>query len=200
MSSKVYPFGSVEVTIAASDKLALYSKGIAKVYQKVGYPNQPDSWDLFKSLAADEEYQSSAVSATTIFRIEAGASEVLYNYGAAAVIPELRSFGRVSAIALNATGNLTAAMIVAGLVTSTTAAAVTGTSPTGAVMDAAIRLNVNEFLDFTVVNTGAANAFTVAAGATGVTLVGSGEVAASSSGCFRMLKTAAATYVIYRLA
>lgn len=199
MSSKVYPSGSVEVTLAASDKLALYSKGIAKVYQKVSYPNQPDSWDLFKSLAADEDYQSSAVSAATTFRIEAGASEVLYNYGAAAVIPELRSFGRGSAVALNATGALTAAMIVAGLVTSTTAAAVTGTSPTGAVMDAAIRLNVGEFLDFSVVNTGAANAFTVAAGASGVTIVGNAVVALSSSGRFRMLKTAAATYVIYRL-
>lgn len=199
MSSKVYPFGSVEVTLAASDKLALYSKGIAKVYQKVGYPNQPDSWDLFKSLAVDEEYQSAAVSAATTFRIEAGASEVLYNYGAAAVIPELRSFGRGSAVVLNATGALTAAMILAGIVTSTTAAAVTGTSPTGAVMDAAVRLNVNEFVDFSVVNTGGANAFTVAAGGGGVTLVGAGAVAASSSGRFRMLKTAAATYIIYRL-
>ena len=198
MSGKVYPFGRVEIPLAASDKLALYSKGIAKVYQKVGYPSQPDYWDLFKSLAADEEYQSAAITAGGTFRIEAGASEVLYNYGAAAVIPELRSFGRGSAIALNATGSLTAAMIVAGLVTSTTAAAVTGTSPTGAVMDAAIRLNAGEFLDFSVVNTGA-NAFTVAAGATGVTLVGSGVVAASSSGRFRILKTAAATYVIYRL-
>ena len=198
MSGKVYPFGSVEVTLAASDKLALYSKGIAKVYQKVGYPSQPDYWDLFKSLAADEEYQSAAITAGGTFRIEAGGSEVLYNYGAAAIIPELRSFGRGSAIALNATGSLTAAMIVAGLVTSTTAAAVTGTSPTGAVMDAAIRLNAGEFLDFSVVNTGA-NAFTVAAGGSGVTLVGSGVVAASSSGRFRILKTAAATYVIYRL-
>ena len=200
MSSKVYPFGSVEVTLAASYKLALYSKAGAKVYQKAVYPNQPDSWDLYKALAADEEYQSAAITAGGTFRIEAGASEVLYNYGAAAVIPELRSFGRGSAIALNATGNLTAAMIVAGLVTSTTAAAVTGTSPTGAVMDAAIRLNVGEFLDFSVVNTGAANAFTVAAGASGVTLVGADAVAASSSGRFRILKTAAATYVIYRLA
>jgi hypothetical protein len=57
---------------------------------------------------------------------------------------------------------------------------------------------VDEAFDWYVINTGATNAFTVAAG-TGHTLVGSGTVALSSSGAFRTRKTAANTFVTYRI-
>ena len=81
---------------------------------------------------------------------------------------------------LNATGALTAAMMVARIVTSTVAAAVTATVPTGTVMDAALSLPIDDSFDWTVIAITGANAFTVTAAA-GHTLVGSGVVAATTS-------------------
>jgi hypothetical protein len=86
----------------------------------------------------------------------------------------------------------------AGIVTSTTAAAVTGTLPTGAVLDASSSFQIGDSFDWKVINTGATNAFTVAA-ATGHTIVGSATVALSTSARFRTAKTAAATFVTYRI-
>jgi hypothetical protein len=88
--------------------------------------------------------------------------------------------------------------MLSGLVTSTTAAAVAGTVPIGSVMDAASQFAVNSYFDWSVINTGGANSFTVTA-ATNHTLVGSGVVANTTSGLFRTRKTAAATFITYRL-
>jgi len=198
MSSKVYPLGKVDILIPASAKVAVWSKAPYKVYQKVGYPNQPDSWSLIKQGAADEEYQSLAFSAATTLRFEASASEILFGYGTDEVIIERRSYqAQPTPIALDATGPLTAAMIAAGIITSTTAAAVSGTVPTGTVLDAALLMNAGDSVDFTVIATGA-NAFTIVV-ASGVTNVGSLVTATGTSGRFRLRKTAAATYIIYRL-
>lgn len=103
--------------------------------------------------------------------------------------------------AINATATLTIAQLLTLIITSTTAAAVTGTLPTGTLTDAAIIGNAspaNTYFDWSVINTGLSNSFTVAAG-TGHTLVGSSVVAASTSGRFRSRKTAANTFVTYRL-
>jgi hypothetical protein len=101
-------------------------------------------------------------------------------------------------VALNATGAVTAAAILGGIVTSTTGAAVAGTVPTGTVMDAASDFAIDEAVDWTVITTGA-NAFTVTA-ATAHTLVGEMVVPATSAGRFRTRKTAANTFVTYALA
>jgi hypothetical protein len=105
-------------------------------------------------------------------------------------------------VAINATATLTIANILTKLVTSTTAAAVVATLPTGTLVDAGFSgdnaLAVNESFDWTVINTGA-NTFTLSAGATH-TIVGNAVVAATSSGTFRTRKTAANTFVTYRIA
>jgi hypothetical protein len=98
---------------------------------------------------------------------------------------------------LNVTGTLTAAMIAAGIVTSTTAAAVVATLDTGAILDAALEMEIGESFDWSVIATGA-NAFTVTASA-GHTVVGVGAVATVTSGVFRTRKTAADTFVTYRV-
>jgi hypothetical protein len=84
-------------------------------------------------------------------------------------------------------------------VTSTTAAAVTATLDTGAIWDLASQWAVNDSFDWAVINTGGSNTFTVTAAASGHTLVGSGAVANTTSGQFRTRKTAADTFVTYRL-
>ena len=99
---------------------------------------------------------------------------------------------------VDATATMLAADLLKGLVTSTSAAAVAATVPTGTLLDAAAGLAIGEAFDWSLINTGAVNAVTVTAGA-GHTLVGNAVVALSSSGRFRSRKTAANTFVTYRL-
>lgn len=101
---------------------------------------------------------------------------------------------------LNATGTLTAALMRSGIVTSTTAAAVTATVDTGTLMDTALArdFEIGDAFQWSAINTGGTNAFTVTA-ASGHTLVGSGVVAANTSGRFLTRRTAANTWITYRL-
>ena len=200
MSNRLPENGLVEFSVPASDVIAVFSRAPCKVFTRSGYPNFPESWSLLQDVAADAEYVSAAFTAATDVRIEAGPADVLYANGTAAVILERRDLrGQGTPGVLNATGTLTAAMIASGIVTSTTAAAVTATLDTGAVMDAALEMEVGESFDWSAINTGAANAFTVTAAASGHTVVGAGAVALSSSGTFRTRKTAADTFVTYRI-
>lgn len=124
-----------------------------------------------------------------------GAGNVLVQ----ALSNNVQAKGQPDPTAFNTTGTLTAASLIDGILTSTTAAAVTATTPTGTQLTAAAtHVAVGGAFDFYVINTGGSNAFTVQAG-TDVTVVGS-AVAASSSGHFRAKRTATNTWVIYRIA
>ncbi len=118
--------------------------------------------------------------------------------------PPLYSQG--AANALNATGTLTAAMMLGGIVTSTTASAVTATLDTGALLEAALlavypNLAVNDYFEFSIINTGGTNAVTVAT-ASGWTDGGGGFTAAPAAQIvsrYGVRRTAASTYTIYRV-
>lgn len=101
--------------------------------------------------------------------------------------------------AVDVTATLTVANLTAKIITSSTAAAVTMTLPTGTLMDGGFGgLYNNMAFEWSVINTGATNAVTVQGG-TGHTLVGSGTVAANNSQRFLSRRTAATTWVTYRL-
>lgn len=198
MSNIIYPQGSATVTIPAAESIAVFTEGSADVFQVVGYPNLPSTQDLAGTVVNGTTVFGPYASGATIV-IEAGAAGALYEVGVAPVIAETKaSQVQGDPVALNATGAITAAAILGGIVTSTTAAAVAGTVPTGAVMDAATEMAVGDSFDWSVIATGA-NAFTVTA-ASGHTLVGTAVVATVTSGLFRTRKTAADTFVTYRLA
>lgn len=190
--------GTADVSLAASDKLACYSSQEYQVFQVVGYPNYPTTYDLV--FEGSGQYTSAAVSAATDFVVKAGSAPVAYNVGTAAVPLSYYANGRegVAATAVNTTGAVSAAAILGGLVTSTTAAAVAGTVPTGTAMAAALDLNVGEGIEWSVINTGGANAFTVTA-ATDHTVVGAAAVANSTSGRFLTVQASAGVFVTYRL-
>ncbi|TIO15626.1 MAG: hypothetical protein E5X86_19855 [Mesorhizobium sp.] len=110
-----------------------------------------------------------------------------------------------AAEALNATGTVTTTSLLAGIITSTTAAAVTATLPVGGVLDTALSalpsgVGTNYSFAFSVVNTGA-NGFTLAT-ATGWTDGGNGftAVAAGTSAMFRVRRTGVSTYTLFRIA
>lgn len=199
MSNRLPANGLVELTIAAADRVAIWSRAPVKVYQQLGVPNFPSTFSLIQDVAAKTEYRSSAFATGAVIRIEADAADVFYAVGVTAVITEnIGQRAQPAPGVLNATGTLTAAMIAAGIVTSTTAAAVTATLDTGAVMDAALEMDIGESFDWSAIATGA-NAFTVTAAASGHTVVGAGAVATGTSGTFRTRKTAADTFITYRL-
>lgn len=193
----VYPNGTASVVIPATESIAVFTIGTASVYQVVGYPNVPSTQDLLGVVTGGQTVFGAYASGATIV-IEAGAAPVYYAVGVAPMTAEvLGARPQPTPVALNATGAVTAAAILGGIVTSTTAAAVAGTVPTGTVMDAASEFAVNDSVDWSVIATGA-NAFTVTA-ATDHTLVGNAVVATATSGQFRTRKTASNTFVTYRI-
>lgn len=191
---------STDIAVPASGSIAVYCQGTALVYRKLGFPNYPDTVQLIGTVINGQTVFGSYTSGATIVIQAAGEFDVLYEIGTAPVVQQWRLNAQVQATpnALDATGSVTAAFILNGVVTSTTAAAVTGTLPTGTVLDGATTFAINDSIDWSVINTGGTNAFTVAA-ATGHTIVGNAVVALSSSGRFRTRKTAANTFVTYRL-
>jgi hypothetical protein len=100
---------------------------------------------------------------------------------------------------ISAVTTLTAAQLQADII-NTTGTTYTVTLPTGAAIDTAfIGLVVTNFgFDFHVVNT-ATGTITIAVGASGMTSVGALTIATGVSAHFRLRRTAANTYVLYRL-
>jgi hypothetical protein len=200
MSGIIYANGSAEIVVAAASSLAVSTAQDARVYQKNLNPNSPNfpvGAALLGTVIAGQTVFGPYANGATII-VEAGAGLV---YWAKGVSPKAKDFLQVknqpTPQTLNTTGALTSALIGGGLVTSTTAAAVTATLDTGTVSDAAFDLAIGDGFDWSAIATGA-NAFTVTAAA-GHTIVGSGVVATLTSGHFRTVKTAANTFITYRL-
>lgn len=112
---------------------------------------------------------------------------------------EINMVTQVAPTAKAAAATLTAAELATGIITfNGTAGALT--VPLGTDLDAAFpSMKVDSCFDFSIINTDAADAATVTAN-TGCTLVGVAAVAAVTSCTWRVRKTAAATYVFYRIA
>lgn len=199
MSNLLLPRQGVTITVAASDKLATYSSADYSVTKTIGYPNLPNT--TASVFAGSGLNTTSAFSAATTVTIQAGDAPLYYQTGTGPVLPEYTNAEtRITATpgTLNATGTLTAALILGGIVTSTTAAAVTATLDTGSVMDGVIDMAIGDAFIWSAINTGGTNAFTVTA-STGHTIVGAGAVAASSSGRFITRRSAASTWITYRV-
>jgi len=108
-------------------------------------------------------------------------------------------------VAKNTTATLTAGEITLGLITSTTAAAVSLTLPTATAMSTYLNgLQSTQFsdgqaFDWSIINTGATNSVTVVP-STGHTYVGRTTVAANTSGRFTTKRITDTTYETYRIA
>jgi hypothetical protein len=193
----VFAQGTVTVTVPAGEKIAVQAYSSASVFQEVGFPNFPEAQDLL-TVVDNSTYVSAAFTNATSVTIQAGASGATYAVGTDPVISDTGKFQLQGAPGvLNATGALTSAMILAGIVTSTSAAAVVATLPTGTVLDAASEFAIGDSFDWSVINTGP-DTFTVTA-ATDHTVVGVAAVATVTSVAWRTRKTAANVFVSYRI-
>lgn len=199
MPGTILSHGRSEVTVPAGASIAVCTPGIASVFLKGRYANYPDTLAPIGQVSrgVQQVFGPYANGATIVIDAAAAGAEYAVGVNPSCNQSTLKVAQVSSPGALNTTGALTAALMTSGIVTSSTAAAVVGTLPTGAVMDAAVDLAVNDSFDWYVINTGA-NTFTVQA-ASAHTIVGNAVVAATSSGHFRTRKTAAGTFVTYRV-
>lgn len=202
MSFFVQPQGLAVVQVPASGSIAVFCQGQATVSRISKTPNYPDQPVLLGTVNNGQVVFGPFTTATNVQVEASGGVQTFYEIGSSPAVMQNRLSYQVQPTTpgtLNASGTITFALIASGIITSTTAAAVTGTLATGAVMDASSSFAIGDSVDFSVINTGATNAFTVAAAASGHTVVGNMTVALSSTGRFRTTKTAAATFVTYRL-
>lgn len=104
--------------------------------------------------------------------------------------------------AYTATGTLTIAELQTRIVTATSASAVALTLPTGTLTDAGLAagsLKVGQSFDWAVINLGSSSGAVTMTAGTDHTYVGAAVVAISTSATFRTRKTAANTFVTYRV-
>jgi hypothetical protein len=224
--SIIYARGVVEVSVPASQKIAVQTRGSAKIEKLVGAPNNPGGWAAVGSVSNTQTVFgtfSTAVAVTV--RIESTSGDaVLYEV---AVAPEVDTialgdfyargqayFAQGAPTALTATATLTIAQLMTLLLTDThaTGATATYTLPTGALTDAGVDMSIGDSFDWTFINLSAAAAdtVTIAAAASGHTVVGimtipsahstTGVVAGGNAAQFRTRKTAADTFITYRIA
>jgi hypothetical protein len=114
--------------------------------------------------------------------------------------------------AINATATATAAQVITGYITSTSAAATTITLPTGTDLGTALGATRGTTMDLYVDNTGGANTVTIAVATNGIlsaaAAAGSGAGAGlltvasgvTGIGCFRIMFASATAYVFSRIA
>ena len=198
-SNIVYKDGgrAVDIVIPAAESIAVATRDTAQVHQVTGFANQPTLVAKIGTVQDGQTVFGPYTDGTTV-RIHAQAGPVHYQVGVAPVVVELKGLRLQEApFALNTTGALTAAGILSGIVTSTSGAGVTATLATGTVMDSAGEFAIGDSFDWAVINTGIST-FTVTASA-GHTVVGVAAVLTVISAPFRTRKTAANTFITYRL-
>jgi hypothetical protein len=88
MTTIVYAQGEAEVTVAANEKIAVFSWSPVQIYQRVGYPQFPTTWDLIETTDAGETYTSSAFASGATIRLNASAANAFYETGSAPVVGE----------------------------------------------------------------------------------------------------------------
>ena len=212
MTGIVYPNGSKNVTVAALDKITASSAGPFTVSKIVGYPNHPDTLVLLDSVDAEPyAYTSAAFSAETVVVIEPGPAQVEYWTGTD-VLESLLIVEQPAPTAMTGAATITVGALATALITGTqsSGATVAYTLPTGTVLDAGLDLTVGQGFDFRILNLSSAAADTITLTAnTGITIVGVAIVQSvhastggitGATGTFRIRKTAANTFVCYRIA
>ena len=197
----IFTQGTATVTVPAGQKIAIQAFSPASVFQNVGFPQFPDSQDLL-TVVENTTYISPAFTNATSVTIQAGASGALYSVGTAPQIGNDGNWQNQPAPANIADGGsmvMTAADLLTSIVTATPTAGRNIQLPTAAALEAATVFAIDDSFDFSVI-TLAAFALTITVN-TGVTIVGSPATGAGSGSAarYRIRKTAANTFIVYRI-
>lgn len=215
MSNFITGGGNVSITLTGTQKVAVYTQGVAQVYRNSGYANYPAQNALVGTVTNGQTVFGTYTGGATVVIEASGGLDVYYEVGTDPVVKQgrLPNGTQVTPIAETVTVTLTAADILSGMITGTHTAGATQTYtlPTGALLEAASSFDTNEFFDWVLINLSAAAAdtVTVAAAASGHTVVGTMVVASAhattgalygNAAQFRTVRTAASTFITYRIA
>ena len=197
----IAPQGTATVTLTAGQKIVVKTAGESVVSQTVGYPNYPEQNDVLTTVV-NGTYTSSAFANGGTVIIQSGAFETLYDVGTDPVIGDNGNWqpqGAPVDIADGGSMAFTAASLLGGIVTATPTTGRNVQLPLGSALDAAGTFAVGDSFDWTLI-TLAAFALTITVN-TNMTIVGAAATAGTSGAAarFRTRKTAANTFVTYRL-
>lgn len=197
----IAPQGTATVTLTAGQKIVVKTAGESVVSQTVGYPNYPEQNDVLTTVV-NGTYTSSAFANGGTVIIQSGAFETLYDVGTDPVIGDNGNWQPQGApVDITDGGSMafTAASLLGGIVTATPTQARNVQLPLGSALDAAGTMAIGDSFDWTLI-TLAAFALTITVN-TGMTIVGAAATAGTSGAAarFRTRKTAANTFVTYRL-
>lgn len=200
--STIFAQGTVTVVVAAGERIAVQAYSPASVFQEVGFPNFPEAQELLTVVRDNATYVSGAFTNATSVTIQAGASGALYSTGVSPQISNNGNWQPQPAPANIADGGsmiATAADVLTSIITATPTASRNIQLPLGTALELATDWAVDDSFDFSVI-TLAAFALTLTVN-TGVTIVGSPATGATSGSAarFRIRKTAANTFIVYRI-
>jgi hypothetical protein len=204
MSNIVAVNGKATITIPSGESIAVFTQGQAQVSRTIGYPNCPDQTTLIGTVTNGQTVFGSYASGATIVVESVGSQPVYYEVGTAPQVQQLRLNAQVQGdptdIADGGAMAFTAASLLGGIVTATPSTGRSIQFPAGTAIDLASEFAVGDSFDFSLI-TLAAFALTVTVN-TGVTIVGAAATAGTAGAVarFRMRKTAANTFVAYRIA
>jgi hypothetical protein len=203
MSNFVAVNGEATVTIPSSESIAVFTQGEAQVSRTIGFPNYPDQTTLIGTVRNGQTVFGPYASGATIVVESTGSQQVYFEVGTSPQVQQGRLNNQVQGdptnIADGGSMAFTPAALLSGIVTATPTAGRNIQLPTGAALDAASEFAIGDSFDFSVV-TLAAFALTITVN-TNVTIVGAPATAGTSGAAarFRVRKTAADTFVVYRI-
>jgi hypothetical protein len=204
MSNIIAVNGNATVSVPANESVAVATQGQAQVSRTQGYPNYPDVTTLLGTVTNGQTVFGPYSAGATLVIESVGSQPVFYEVGTAPQVQQGRLNAQVQGAPANiADGGsmaLAAADILSGIVTATPTVGRNIQLPSGTNMDLASEFAINDSVDWTLI-TLAAFALTLTDGTAGHTRVGSSATAATSGSAarFRTRKTAANTFVTYRL-
>lgn len=192
MSNIVMARSSERIAVPSGQSITVFSQDAVVVSQDVGGVVTPlgtvtNAQQMFGPFGSD-----------LFVILDSGASSAMYTVGAAPIIREL--MGNVvqrSPIAINAAGAIPLSAMANGVITSNSLLGITCTLPTGTAIDSAMSSRIDDSFDWRVLAVGLFG-FTVGASA-GHMIVGNATVGSGSAGVFRTRKTAANTFITYRI-
>ena len=203
MSNFVAVNGESTVTIPSGESIAVFTQGEAQVSRTIGFPNYPDQTTLIGTVRNGQTVFGPYASGATIVVESTGSQQVYFEVGTSPQVQQGRLNNQVQGdptnIADGGSMAFTPAALLSGIVTATPTAGRNIQLPTGAALDAASEFAIGDSFDFSVV-TLAAFALTITVN-TNVTIVGAPATAGTSGAAarFRVRKTAADTFVVYRI-
>lgn len=188
----VMAMSSLTVPVPASQSITVYTQAVAQVFQVIS-GNQ----SLLGTVSNSQQSFGPFAGGASIL-IATGQLPAMFTIGAAPVIPNLMSnIVQRAPIVMNIGGAIPADALGNGLITSNSLLGISCSLPTGAAIEAISDFRMDDAFDWCVIAAGLFG-YTVTASA-GHSFVGNAAVSSGTSGYFRTRKTAAGTYITYRV-